>query len=178
MEFIKRGHNIGFITAVALGVAACSDTFGLDESRRAVGIFQMDVATTQSNGQTDPAIRWTVPPTSGITFPPHVIEAPDTVFAGQSFEITVHTIGPSGCWAADGVDAALSSAVIQLTPWDRHSGADVCTTILSYLVHTTALTLPLPGEWTIRASGRRVRGGNDRDTSVTAERTIHVRPAS
>lgn len=161
-------------------LVACSDSLGLDASRRALGIFQIEnpTAPTQQVGDTDPRIRWNLPPTSGVTFPVSVIEAPDTVLVGQSFEVTVNTIGPSGCWAEDGLDLAVNAPLIQLTAWDRHSGAEVCTTILRFLSHTATVSLGQPGEWTIRASGRRVRGEEEAEFPLTAERTIHVRPAN
>lgn len=169
------------ILAMSL-MAACSDSLALDGSRRALGIFQIEnpTAPTQQVGDPDPdpRIRWNVPPTSGVTFPVRVIEAPDTVLVGQSFVVTVNTIGPSGCWADDGLDLAVSAPMIQLTAWDRHSGADVCTTILRFLSHTATLSLGQPGDWTIRASGRRVRGDEEAEFPLTAERTIHVRPAN
>jgi hypothetical protein len=172
-----------FTAGLALVLAAaCSDSMGLEGSRRALGIFQLEngpPATGHARDpDPDPAIRWNVPPTTGVAFPPSVIEAPDTVFAGQSFVINVNTIGPSGCWQADAVDLTQAGPLIQLTPWDRHSGAGVCTTITSYLSHTAILTLEQAGAWTIRASGRRVRGENEAEVAVTAERTVYVRPAS
>ena len=179
---MKPVYNIRFTAGLALVLAtACSDSLGLDGSRRALGIFQLENGTPVT-GQArdpdpDPAIRWNVPPTTGVAFPPSVIEAPDTVFAGQSFVVKVNTIGPSGCRQADAVDLTRSGPAIQLTPWDRHSGAGVCTTVASYLSHTAILTIEHAGAWTIRASGRRVRGENEAEVAVTAERTVYVRAA-
>lgn len=177
----RHNSNIRITAALALGLlAACSDSLGLDESRRLPGILQIVLTTAPTGlGERDPAIRWSDPPSGSVLTPPAVIEAPDTVNAGQAFEITVYTIGPTGCWAADGADVHTGSTIVHVTPWDRHSGAEVCSTVLSYLERSVMVTLLQPGEWTIRASGRRARDtiGNG-DVAVTAERTIFVRTGS
>ena len=165
----------------ALLLAACSSGLGPDGSLRTVGILQIEgllpAATLQADPVLDGSIRWDVPPENGFAFPPEVLEAPDTVAVGQTFGVTVRTIGPNGCWSADGLDGTTSGRVVELTPWDLNSGADICTMIYGYLDHSTTLTLDEPGEWTLRARGRRVRGGGESDGSVTAERTVFVRPA-
>jgi hypothetical protein len=163
-------------------VTACSGGLGPDGSLRTIGIFQIDdtaaaAALSAEPGGIDGSVRWDVPPGDGIAFPPDVLEAPDTVAVGQTFGVTVRTIGPNGCWSADGLDVVTTGRVVELTPWDLNSGADVCTMIFGYLDHSTTLTLPEPGEWTLRARGRRVRGDGGSDGSVTAERTVFVRPA-
>jgi hypothetical protein len=168
--------------AAALFLAACSSGLGPDGSLRTVGILQIDDTAAAASlsvapGAVDGEVRWDVPPEDGIAFPPDVLEAPDTVAVGQTFGVTVRTIGPNGCWSADGLDVTTSGRVVELTPWDLNSGADVCTMIYGYLDHSTTLTLDEPGEWTLRARGRRVRGDGESDGSVTAERTVVVRPA-
>ena len=160
-------------------LAGCSETTGPDGSERALGILQIESSAGPSlvaSAPSSDAITWSRPPDEGMTYPPSVIEAPDTVEVGQSFQVTVYTIGPNGCWSPDGVDLVESGRVIELTPWDRHSGADFCTLALAFLPHATSLTLDEPGEWTLRVTGRRVRGGGGSDDMVTAERKIFVRP--
>jgi hypothetical protein len=115
-----------------------------------------------------------VPPASDWNFPPEVIEAPRTAIVGKPFEISAYTVGPNGCWSADGLEVVESGRVIELTPWDRNSGAEACTMIFGYLAHPATLTLDAVGEWTLRVRGRRVRGTESVDDAVTAERTILV----
>ena len=163
----------------ALGLLiACSVTTGPDGSRRALGILQLESfapAPATAGGGPTGTITWNLPPGEHITYPPNVIDAPDTVTLGQTAPVTVYTIGPNGCWAADGLDVARSGRVVEITAWDRHSGAEVCTMVLGYLAHTTTVTFDQAGEWTIRLRGRRVRGGASPDLSVTAERVVFVR---
>src|SRR5690606_15115935 len=96
--------------------------------------------------------------------------------AGKPFTITVYTIGPSGCWRADGYELAIGGRKIEIKPYDVHSGADVGTGVLTFLPHVAAVTLKDPGAWTVRARGRRARHGDAVwEAPVAAERTILVR---
>ena len=170
---------IRIAAAAAFGLlVACSDSTGPDGSRKTLGILQMELAVAPTSNP-DPVgpIRWSIAPGAGVAYAPDVIEAPDTVDVNQPFDVTVRTIGPDGCWMADGIETAKAGRVIELTPWDRVSGAEVCTAVLSYLAHVSRLTLDQAGEWTLRAMGRRVRGNGGPDVSVSAERKVYVRPA-
>ena len=166
-------------TLVLASVVACSESLGPDGSRRALGILQLlgdeGPGLVSITSTTDPIV-WSHAPGEGVIYPPSVIEAPDTVEVGQTFQVTVNTVGPSGCWFADGLDVVQSQRVIELTAWDRHSGADFCTLALVYLPHTASLTLDEPGEWILEATGRRTGGEREPGESVTAERRIFVRP--
>jgi hypothetical protein len=170
------------LVAAAFLLTACSGGLGPDGSLRNIGILQIEdtaaaTALSAEPGGVDGSVRWDVPPDDGVAFPPDVLEAPDTVAVSQTFGVTVRTIGPNGCWSADGLDVATSGRVVELTPWDLNSGAEVCTMIYGYLGHETTLTLSEPGEWTLRARGRRVRGDGGSDGTVTAEKSLFVRPA-
>jgi len=178
----SRHHVRLAAPAAALLLTACSGGLGPDGSLRTIGILQIDddaaaAALSAEPGGIDGSVRWDVPPDDGIAFPPDVLDAPDTVAVGQTFGVTVRTIGPNGCWSADGLDVATTGRVVELTPWDLNSGAEACTMIFGYLDHQATLTLSEPGEWTLRARGRRVRGDGRSDGTVTAERTVFVRPA-
>jgi hypothetical protein len=111
-------------------------------------------------------------------FPPEVIESPSEAIAGYSFPVTVFTIGPNGCWSPDGIEVETGERVVDLVPWDHHSGADACTMIFGYLAHEATLNLSEPGEWTLRVAGRRIRGDGSSDGSVRAERRVIVHPPS
>jgi len=178
---MRARSDFRFTAMATLGLlVACSDSTGLDVQDRVLGILQIEatgMAGIVTSGDPDRNIRWNLPPGERITYPPTVIEAPDTVTVGQPFQVTVYSIGPSGCWTADGLEVATSGRLVGLTPWDRHSGAEICTTILALLAHPTSLTLDQTGEWTLRVTGRRVRDGQTDDT-VTAERMVFVRAAS
>lgn len=107
---------------------------------------------------------------------PDVLVAPDTVEAGQVFEITTNTVGWSGCWRSDGQSVATVGRVVVVRPYDSHSGSEVCTEVLVFLGHSSTLVLDEPGEWTLRVDGRRLRMGDDvHDEPISAERTIVVR---
>ncbi len=160
-------------------VVACSDGVGPDGSRRALGILQLigDPGPSPASGTASSGlIVWSQPPGEGVTYPPSVIEAPDTVEVGQTFQVTVNTVGPNGCWSADGLDLVQSGRVIELTAWDRHSGGDFCTQALVYLPHVASLTLDETGEWTLRVTGRRTPSDREPGDQVTAELEIFVRP--
>ncbi|MDH3207356.1 MAG: hypothetical protein OEO79_12215 [Gemmatimonadota bacterium] len=156
-------------------LVACGDLTGPGGSLHRMGILQMENATTLTVQVTpDESIRWSVAPSEGAIYPPSVIEAPDTIAINQTFEVTAYTVGPDGCWTAGGMDVAQAGRVIELTPWDQKSDADLCTQVFGYLAHTTSLKLDQLGEWTLRVRGRRVRGSELADDSVTADRTIVV----
>lgn len=107
---------------------------------------------------------------------PDVLVAPDTVEAGQAFEISTNTVGWSGCWRSDGQSVTTEDRVVVIRPYDSHSGSEVCTQVLVFLAHSSTLVLHEPGEWTLRVDGRRLHMGDDvRDEPISAERTIVVR---
>ena len=175
-----RISEIGAIAALAVAVAAggCSEAMAPPESSRQLGVLQYE-GLGLLNGPTvaDPhhPIRWSIEPGEYVTYAPNAIEAPDTVDAGASFRVSVHTIGPNGCWRAAGMDVARSGRTVEFTPWDEDSGAQVCTQILSVLRHGAPMALSEKGEWTLRARGRLVRRGEAPEMPVTVERTIVVR---
>jgi hypothetical protein len=177
----RYDFRITALAAVALLVACSDSATELATESRLLGILQLGLTSGQpafdTESSTDRSIRWNLPPGERIAYPPSVIEAPDTVTVGQAFQAVVNTIGPSGCWTADGLEVQTAGRVVGMTAWDRHSGADVCTTVLTLLAHPTNLTLDQTGEWTLKVTGRRVRDGQA-DDMVTAERTVYVRAGS
>ena len=107
---------------------------------------------------------------------PDVLVAPDTVEAGQAFEITTNTVGWSGCWRSDGQSVATVGRTVVIRPYDSHSGSEVCTEALLFLEHRSTLVLHEPGEWLLRVDGRRLRMGDDiTDEPISAQRTVVVR---
>ncbi len=167
-----------FGAVLALGaLVACGDSTGPDGALRIKGILQLEGSPSlaAAGAPAHDPIRWNVSPGSGVVVPPEAIAAPDTVVLDRPFDVTAWTIGPNGCWSADGVDVERSGRVITLTPWDRHTGAGVCTQIFGYLPHATTQTLDQLGDWTLRARGRKVRGSVNVHDGIVAERTVHVR---
>ncbi len=178
---------IGVASALALSVgvlAGCGDASGPSAGRRQLGILQLEGYKTAvslsesallSESPVNRGVRWDREP-SDDDLVPEVLVAPDTVAVGESFDVTVHTIGPNGCWRPDGQEARESAGMVELTPYDAHSGARACTEQLGYLPHTSTLTLDSAGDWVIRVSGRRARHGDSSwEVPVTAEKTIVVR---
>lgn len=177
MTLISRGSILTVLLGAAI-VAGCSDATGPDPSLRKVGILQFLPMTAALEGAVSPdsAVSWDRPPGDGTFTAPQTIVVPDTVAVGEAFSVIVYSIGINGCWGPDGQDDTVAVRIIEITPYDLHSGADACTEILSFLPHEETFTVDQPGEWTIRARGRRVRGSDpDDSTPVVAERIIVAR---
>jgi hypothetical protein len=182
-------RNVRCAAALLAGASLAACESGTAPERpgalREIGVLQFAPAGTilaaeRSGDPDDPVehnVKWDSPPPTGFLFSPKVIEAPDTVRVGQPTMVRVTTIGDGGCWSADGIDVKRSGSVVELTPFDVHSGAQICTMILLYLEHPTTLTFDAPGEAVIRVKGRRAREGNRTwQEPVTGERTIVVVP--
>lgn len=170
----------GVSLVVAGMLSACAEATEPSPSERRLGILQLDVYSgplaVEGGSADDRDIRWDHEPTDGIRVPAEVLVVPETVVAGKAFDVTVHTIGANGCWRSDGQEVRVTAGVVELMPYDLHSGAESCPDNLPYLSHTSSLTLESPGEWVIRVSGRRVRHGDSSwELPVTAEKTIVVR---
>jgi hypothetical protein len=155
-------NSLVLLSALAIGAAACdgAENFLPDPGQvRHVGIVEW----SRSNVQTfaDPAMG--------------VITAPDTVTAGQPFQVTITTTGPNGCWQAAGAEKAIQGNLATITPFDRVEG-EVCTQALASLPRSVEVRFDVRGEATIRAYGRRVVDGNlNAATERTVEKRIVVR---
>lgn len=169
------------LVAAALLAGCASDGTSPERGGRNLGILQMarhESAATSPPASSGPAsefngsISWDLPPGPGTEIPYEILRAPRAVLAGTPFPLIVYTIGPNGCWSADGMDVAVGTTVVELTPWDYSSGADTCTMMLQYLRHDATLTLEQPGEWTLRVDGRRIGPNGATDRSVRAETSI------
>jgi hypothetical protein len=174
---VRTGLRTAFIMGVVAAACAESNTAPSDAGPRP-GILQLEQyqgAVTQFEGVVDLGIRWTVDP-ENVVAPPRVIVTPDTVEAGAAFDVTVFTIGQSGCWSAAGQEVTLSGRVVEIRPYDVHSGAEICTLVLGYLRHGAIVRLEERGEWVIRVHGRRARHGDDTwEAPVSVEKTVVVR---
>lgn len=112
----------------------------------------------------------------GIVQSPHltapVLVAPSTVSVGQTFQVTVTTVGLSGCYRVGGADVVYSATQATVRPFDliRNGG---CTAATVMLPRTVALHFDTPGTMKIV-----VEGQNDPSSGQTAiarvEQTVTV----
>ena len=157
-------------------LAGCTDAVGVATEAERLGVLQLvGYDALPLSGYTE-SVVWTVDARSSVLSPRAPLVAPDTVAAGEAFDVVVTTIGLSGCWRVGGQEVQVGNGVVTLTPADVHSGAHVCTQILSDLRHSSRVTIATPGEWTLRVAGRRVRHGDDAwQEPATAETKVFVR---
>jgi hypothetical protein len=99
-----------------------------------------------------------------------VLEAPDTVVAGQPFEVLVRTYGSNGCWREAGSAVEGSGLTRTVTPYDRNPAAEdrtiACPDVVVRLPRTARLTFSEPGEAVLRVLGRRMVGGEAPDDEL------------
>jgi hypothetical protein len=154
-----------------LGLSGC-DILGPDGGRRMVGIIdwrsgadaQFAVGGMRS-GEYDPNLT-------------PVLEAPDTVRAGEPFIIMITTTGLNSCWEPAGATVHLGSRGATVTPYDRMSTEydRLCFASHLDLPRTLQLTLHQQGEQVIRIEGRSVVGDDLRGaTDAVVEKPIMVR---
>jgi len=101
---------------------------------------------------------------------PVVIEVPDTVQTGVSFEVSVRTYG-NGCYSMGGTTVQLHSRSADVTPFDLYSGAGICDDILKTFTHKAALSFDEPGMAQIRFHGKQM----PEDSLITLVRELVVR---
>jgi hypothetical protein len=172
-------QNRKTLAAAAFAVvvlAGCTDAVGLADSATRPGVLQLVGYGPQPLLGYTESMVWRVDLDSNVLSPRDPLMVPDTVEAGVAFEVVATTIGLDGCWRAGTQDVQVADGVVALTPSDVHSGARVCTQVLSDLTHTSMVTVPTPGDWTVRVAGRKVRNGDDVwNEPVTAETKVVVR---
>ena len=162
--------------ALITAFTGCSTPADLGDSRTQRGVLQLMNYNDRVAPPTDSLLLWTVAPREGVLVPPNALAAPDTVTAGEPFDVVVTTIGMNGCWTAGGQSWRTRQNVIEITATDVHSGANICTEVLSFLEHTSSVTIAHPGIWQLRVQGRRVRQGDHAwEEPVSASRQIFVR---
>ena len=104
------------------------------------------------------------------------LAAPDTVVAGEPFEVTVVTDG-GGCHVrADGVEIDASREAVELRPYDivrvPVSDRAACAAILQFLPRTAVVVLAEPGRRLLRVVGG--SGPNPESNPVVVERVVVV----
>jgi hypothetical protein len=153
-----RQHLTAVLAAgMGLSAVAC-DATGPEANGRQVGIIEWH-ATSMTTLAANAAID-----ESDLDAP--VLTAPDTVDVNVPFNVTVTTIGLSGCWAADGARLASSARQATITPYDvahtHFPGGEpmFCTAALVRLPRTVQVTFTQRGEATLRVEGRVVRNAD------------------
>ena len=83
------------------------------------------------------------------------IAVPSHVRVGETFTVTVNSMGSSTCVRGDGMDVSRHDDVVELVPWDivAPSGS-VCTDDLRPIPHQTELTAQFNGTLTLRVHGQ------------------------
>lgn len=86
---------------------------------------------------------------------PPPLEAPDTVVAGEPFEIVVRTSGAC-TWRADGAEISQSGATVEVVPYDRVSSRRgvMCPQVPHYPFRIVELVFTEAGDALIRITGR------------------------
>jgi hypothetical protein len=100
---------------------------------------------------------------------PIVIEVPDTVASGLMFQVRVRTYG-GGCITQGHTDVRVDGLRVTVTPYDIHSGGNVCTTELRLFQHEAAVRFDRVGTATVAVRGMR----RPDDQTITEERTVVV----
>lgn len=177
---MRMGRNmaLGAVMSLAL-LAGCSVEVAGPESWRQSGVLLI----SGWSGATHTALRqgagdvvWGWQPGQTDYSAPQVLIAPDTVTAGEPFDVTTYTVGVSGCWRSDGQSVSVVARVVVLKPYDLHSGSEFCTAALVFPAHRSTITLAEQGEWTLRVDGRHLRLGEETwEEPISAEKTIFVR---
>ena len=101
---------------------------------------------------------------------PVQIEVPESVAAGQPFDVSIRTYG-GGCILQDRTEVERSGMVADVRPYDRHISAPICTTELRHFNHTATVSFPERGTGRIRVQGMRAPG----DVPLVVERRVEVR---
>jgi hypothetical protein len=106
-----------------------------------------------------------------------VIEAPDTVRLGVTFDAIVNSFGSSSCTTPDGVKLTLEPAVARVIPFDRvpADNSVACTADISPRPHPVELRFTELGTATIVAEGMTYRENGER-VRATASKAVIVVP--
>ncbi len=167
--------RLKWIYAAAALLAGCSSPVDYVAGPQQAGVLQL-LNYGSTNLESSGGISWSRNPEITDLIAPQPILAPDTVLAGNPFDVVVSTIGLDGCWRAGGETREVGDGVVEIAPYDVHSGASICTEIIQYLYHHVVLELPQPGVWVIRVKGRRVRADNTTwHEPVVAEKLVVAR---
>jgi hypothetical protein len=139
-------HRVGTIAALAaclVAVACKANPFGGPRDDAALIIFYGD--TTR-------------------------ITAPAVAARGESFDVTFVTFAGGCTRSVARDDVALTTGAVEIRPYDRNNGGEVCTSDLLMLEHSVRVRVDAPGSYVIRVVGHQ-RGGATGGTNASAELT-------
>lgn len=110
--------------------------------------------------------------------PEQMLEVPDTVKAGQAFDIKVWTIGLNSCWKEDGADLKQENNNVTITPYDLDTRKEdenkPCLDVIIYPRRTLEIVLETPGEAVINLVGRQIHYDESEEKIVEYTTTIVV----
>jgi hypothetical protein len=160
----------------AVGILAGCDLLTGSDGERVLGIIGWEYANAESTAafviDEDSCL---VPDGSE---PRCLLQAPDTVDAGEPFEVLVQTIGGGGgsCMRPDGAQVSASPTTIEIIPYDLYFPSPVgwgCLEVPVWLPRTLELVFPEPGHALLSLTGRVViltEGGEGGEFGPTEER--------
>ncbi len=82
------------------------------------------------------------------------VQVADTVRAGISFDVTILTGGPDGCWSKDRTEVHTDGLAATIAPYDMERRGGVCTLEPVTIQHTATLTFAQSGQGRIEVLGR------------------------
>lgn len=100
---------------------------------------------------------------------PVVVGVPETAEAGAPFDVTIRTYG-GGCISKGDTEVTVRGLVVDVVPYDVHSGHNVCTSELRQFEHRATVTLTNPGIAQVRFRGQSVPA----DTSLVVIREVVI----
>ena len=130
------------VLLLTLAAAGCDSIVGLDPQRE-------DVGTIEFHNE------------------PIRVDVPDTVRAGESFQVAVLTYG-GGCTRKRRTDVSVVGLIARVTPIDSEVRGDhACAQYLATFAHEATLTFSRAGRARITFNGRRQPGASE--ISITRE---------
>lgn len=102
---------------------------------------------------------------------PVLLQAPDTVYSGVPFPVSVSTFG-GGCTRKGKTTVQFQGRTATLVPMDRHLiTSDACATYLAEFTHEVEVVFEGEGPAIVAVRGLEIRS----DTLVVHRRAVHVR---
>ena len=100
---------------------------------------------------------------------PVVVEVPDSVGAGEPFQVSVRTYG-GGCISKGDTEVEIEGRNVDVVPYDIHDGESNCTDDLALFEHRVTVTIAEPGLAEVRIRGNEMPA----DTQVVVTRRVVV----
>ena len=98
--------------------------------------------------------------------------APDSVFALQTFKVTLRTEAPNSCWSKGHDDAEPQAGGMLVTPYDQeYTGKNACAQAIVHFQHELTIYAPSKGTFTLTVKTR-TRSVSGADSTAVVTRTI------